>query len=909
MENRLSIVNGLQDRFRSFDSNFKFYRGNVKSQNDWCITNAINNVVSFTIIPKLTVSDHCPLSLKMYVPKATSMQFLYDVSVGNYSNDHYDRSKFLKARLKLENINTDNLSGQFNDIAEYISSGLDNGSDINNLVSSINDRIYKSCSVRRKERNVIRIPETKKNLQSWNFRAIADANIKMYNVSIQRGDEAERSLEYFQTWKLYNEYAKIKEEEEFNTKINSTWRYKSKHDPKQLWKTIDYKDKNNKGAEDKNYKQKETTQYEKIISEYFTAIFQAEKLSNNPTIADISESLTTYNVYNPLLDDELTMDELNMAIQKNGRGTGVDSIDKKMAILFNLKLRKSILQLFNVIFSTEYPIEWTKQLLRPEEKKGHSENDPKLRGVAISQLLPTLYDIILFNRFNMWYSANPEQAAQPKQGCLLQIFSIYIVMEYVNSIGLSLYVGFLDYEKAFDFVNRANIINHLKENEAGATFVKAVASMYRETSYIPRIGNRIGEAIVAKHGVTQGRQTSSLFFSFEVHDLAKSINCPSSKVKDYNVLQLADDTALMAEEKTMQCTQFNQCLKFSKDNYMIPNTDKTYFLHLSKEPDLEPILLHDGTTIQPAIDNEHIYLGMKFITSDDITDHIKKNLQDRSFHIKRFYEWLEVNEYTPIKIKLQTLYSCMFNAYLYGCETWWKIDDVKDQLLLIERKLIKSILCVKSNTPDDLLYMELDRVDIITIIKSRQNNFFKRISTFEPEEAIVKKILQKHGNLPICTYYANLDGDIVQTNKDERLNRVRGANATYLTRYRELVDVKLNHIIYDSCIPEHLRVIITRWRLSNHQLQIEMGRRQIPKQIRELRKCLRCNILEDEHHVFYSCNIYDDIRENFREYIRRYPLVGNCLNPTNIGDAVTLGNYIWAIEKRREELGMQERHL
>ena len=166
--------------------------------------------------------------------------------------------------------------------------------------------------------------------------------------------------------------------------------------------------------------------------------------------------------------------------RKNGRGFGINRIGKSIANLFTTKLRNSILQLFNYVFSTFYPSPWTKHLLRPEKKKGHTTRNPKLRGVAISQLLPTLYDIMLFNRFNSWYTPNVEQAGfRPKQGCIFQIFAVYVVMEYLKSIDKCLYVCFLDYEKAFDYVNRANIINHLKRKGAGAKYVKAIASMYK----------------------------------------------------------------------------------------------------------------------------------------------------------------------------------------------------------------------------------------------------------------------------------------------------------------------------------------------------------------------------------------------------------------------------------------------
>ena len=81
------------------------------------------------------------------------------------------------------------------------------------------------------------------------------------------------------------------------------------------------------------------------------------------------------------MDNDLTFDGLNDTIQNNGRGT--DSIDKRIAVLFTLKLRYILLQ-FNHIFNTQYPIEWIKQLLCREKKKGHTEKEPKLRKIVIT---------------------------------------------------------------------------------------------------------------------------------------------------------------------------------------------------------------------------------------------------------------------------------------------------------------------------------------------------------------------------------------------------------------------------------------------------------------------------------------------------------------------------------------------
>ena len=186
-----------------------------------------------------------------------------------------------------------------------------------------------------------------------------------------------------------------------------------------------------------------------------------------------------------------------------------------------------------------YADSWRKQLLQPLPKKGHTPTTPKLRGIAISSLLPKIYDIMLNNRLKTWYTPNKEQAGfRPKQGCLVQIFVLYLLIELANSVKSTIYIGFMDYEKAFDFTNRADIIQHLISNNAGTRFINAISKMYEDTVYIPKINsNQLGRGISTKHGVTQGRKTSENLFSFNISTMASSITINLYRKKNcYNLL-------------------------------------------------------------------------------------------------------------------------------------------------------------------------------------------------------------------------------------------------------------------------------------------------------------------------------------------------------------------------------------
>ena len=166
----------------------------------------------------------------------------------------------------------------------------------------------------------------------------------------------------------------------------------------------------------------------------------------------------------------------------------------------------------------------------------------------------------------------------------------------------------------------------------------------------------------------------------------------------------------------------------------------------------------------------------------------------------------------------------------------------------------------------------------------------------------MRRICSLHRHLPIITY-KGLDLDVVKRNKTERVRQSRRGTTMYVARYHEIVDMKYNHIICDSFIPEECRIMITRWRLSCHNLKIEIGRRD-PYIERHLRLCVNCATLEDEAHAIYICSLYDTIRPKYLEFSSRYPSITTIFNPVNVQDAVTLGNYLTEIECYRENLGL-----
>ena len=349
---------------------------------------------------------------------------------------------------------------------------------------------------------------------------------------------------------------------------------------------------------------------------------------------------------------------------------------------------------------------------------------------------------------------------------------------------------------------------------------------------------------------------------------------------------------------------FKNIFDYSGEKFLYVNFDKTFYIHISKQPSSEPLHVEGYPSIQSAKDDKTVYLGTLIIQSPLVLNHVEANIKSRAFNVKKYHDWLDVNTDTPIVKKVEVLYMCMFAAITYGCEAWFCINDVSEELLKIERTLLKRILGVRNTTPNDLVYIEFGIPDIISKIKKRQANFFNKMQNLEYSEALVRSILDMCVNLPCYRYYLDIDPNVVESNIRNRRHDVLSSESTYSTRYSTIVGFQYCDALYNLPMIECYRTAITRWRLSNHKLRIETGRYCRPKIPRNERKCMTCNVVEDEDHVLFSCVLYDSIRVKYEDVVARRNTIHLLLNPVTTDDACKVGSFILEVELYRSDNGL-----
>jgi hypothetical protein len=193
----------------------------------------------------------------------------------------------------------------------------------------------------------------------------------------------------------------------------------------------------------------------------------------------------------------------------------------------------------------------------------------------------------------------------------------------------------------------------------------------------------------------------------------------------------------------------------------------------------------------------------------------------------------------------------------------------------------------------------LKRSSIIARIKDRQYNFFKKLSELSEENAIVKMVMEQCKDSEMIKYYENLSGENAENEMRERENTIIASELSMPRYYRE-IGMMGECGIYSSMLCDYYRTVLTRWRLSNHDLQIETGRYTVPYTPREDRLCTLCGAIEDEHHVIFDCPRYDDLRRD-HEILLEYTTVGGLLNPS-YHHMKNVSSLLHGIENRRKEL-------
>ena len=87
-----------------------------------------------------------------------------------------------------------------------------------------------------------------------------------------------------------------------------------------------------------------------------------------------------------------------------------------------------------------------------------------------------------------------------------------------------LFCAFIDYEKAFDLVDRTSLWSKLLDHKINGKILRIIYNIYQKAKACVKLGNIISKSFLCNVGVRQGDNISPLLFSFFINDFKHFIS-------------------------------------------------------------------------------------------------------------------------------------------------------------------------------------------------------------------------------------------------------------------------------------------------------------------------------------------------------------------------------------------------
>ena len=122
-------------------------------------------------------------------------------------------------------------------------------------------------------------------------------------------------------------------------------------------------------------------------------------------------------------------------------------------------------------------------IIVPIFKGGNIDEAQNYRGITLVNILAKIYSQILLNRVTKW-SEKENKLSQNQFGfqrgksTVDCIFTLYSIISKTLHSGEKLFCAFIDYEKAFDKIDRSLLWQKLVSEHVSTKLVQAISSMY-----------------------------------------------------------------------------------------------------------------------------------------------------------------------------------------------------------------------------------------------------------------------------------------------------------------------------------------------------------------------------------------------------------------------------------------------
>ena len=214
----------------------------------------------------------------------------------------------------------------------------------------------------------------------------------------------------------------------------------------------------------------------------------------------------------------ITQAEIETAIRqtKGNRAPGKDRVSADMLKADPAASARALKDLFNKVWEEEkVPEAWQKGIIVKLPKKGDLSVCGNWRGINLLSVPGKLFCRVLLQRMRQAIerTLREEQAGfRSGRGCTDQIFVLRTIVEQSLEWNSSLYINYIDFEKAFDSIHHPSLWKILQAYGFPQKVINILKDMYADNQCCVRHDSQHSEWFHVKTGVRQGCVISPVLF-------------------------------------------------------------------------------------------------------------------------------------------------------------------------------------------------------------------------------------------------------------------------------------------------------------------------------------------------------------------------------------------------------------
>lgn len=400
--------------------------------------------------------------------------------------------------------------------------------------------------------------------------------------------------------------------------------------------------------------------------------------------------------------EEISLMEIQKAIRKmkDNKAAGVDDIPAEL-LKADIEATSIVMHnLFQDIWrTTKIPSDWKSGIIIKLPKKGDKTECNNWRGITLLPTISKVFTRVLLDRVKHQVDAQlrKEQAGfRPGRSCCDQIFVLRNIIEQSIEWQSSLYLNFVDFEKAFDSVHRESLWKLLRLYGLPLKIINIIRILHEGFQCSVMVDKGQTEWFPVTSGLKQGCMLSPLLFLVAIDWVMRESTRDQNNGIRWNMgnklddLDYADDLCLISsthqhiQEKTTKLnttsTSLGLNINLKKTKIMRINARNKNSVQVNGEP------LEDVDTFT--------YLGSIITTSggtdEDITSRINK-----ARHVFAILKPVWTSSYMTTRTKLRIFNSNVKSVLLYGSECWKLRKDLTKKLRVFVNRCLRSIFKIR----------------------------------------------------------------------------------------------------------------------------------------------------------------------------------------------------------------------